>query len=200
MLTQDQIAEAATALFRAEADNRPTTPISVRFPDADIDDAYRISMAVTRLKLAAGRTVKGHKVGLTSKVMQELRGRASRLRADVRRLVRPRRRHRPARRMNHPLVEMELAFVLGDALDGGDVDAAAVRRATAVVRPCIEIIDNRQSGRGPRPLVDSIADAAGCGRVVLGGREVGLDDIDIRAVSGGLAINGEVRERAAPTR
>ena len=42
------------------------------YPDADVADAYRISMAVTELKVKAGRIVKGHKIGLTSKAMRSL--------------------------------------------------------------------------------------------------------------------------------
>ncbi|HEY1282195.1 MAG TPA: hypothetical protein VGF22_21120, partial [Acidimicrobiales bacterium] len=74
MLTDDQVVEAADALYQAEVDNKPTTPISIRYPDADIDDAYRISMAVTERKVSAGRIVKGHKIGLTSKAMRSLTG------------------------------------------------------------------------------------------------------------------------------
>src|SRR5437763_962764 len=74
MLTNDHVGAAARALFQAEAEQTPITPISEQYPDADIEDAYRISTAVTELKLKAGRLVKGHKIGLTSKAMRSLTG------------------------------------------------------------------------------------------------------------------------------
>jgi 2-oxo-hept-3-ene-1,7-dioate hydratase/2-keto-4-pentenoate hydratase len=97
-------------------------------------------------------------------------------------------------RMNHPLVEVEIAFVLGEDLTGPGVTAADVIRATDFVLPCIEIVDNRQITRGPRPLIDSIADAAGCGLVVLGGRPALLTDVDVRRIGASLSINGSVEE------
>src|SRR3546814_20400843 len=58
---------AAQALYDAEYDRAPIEAISATYPDADVEDAYRISMAVTELKVARGRTVKGHKIGLDRK-------------------------------------------------------------------------------------------------------------------------------------
>jgi 2-keto-4-pentenoate hydratase len=195
MLTDQQVAEAAQALHQAELDNVPITPISVTYPEADVEDAYRISTAVTDLKVKAGRIVKGHKIGLTSKAMRSLTGATEPdygtmfdnwfvLEGSV----------VSRSTMNRPLVEVELAFVLRDALPGPGVNAADVIRATDFVLPCIEIVDTRQQGRGPNMLVDSIADAAACGLVVLGGRPAKLTDLDIRRVGATLSINGTVEE------
>ena len=52
MLTAEQVAAAASALYRAELDNELITPISEQYPDADVEDAYRIALAVTELKVA----------------------------------------------------------------------------------------------------------------------------------------------------
>lgn len=64
--------------------------------------------------------------------------------------------------------------------------------ATDYILPAIEIVDSRYVGRGPNGLVDSIADAASCGLVVLGGNPRRLADLDIRLVSGCLVRNGDV--------
>src|SRR3954451_14006861 len=125
MLTNDQVTAAARALFHAEAEHAPIAPISEQYPDADIEDAYRISMAVTELKLEAGRLVKGHKIGLTSKAMRSLTGATEPdygtmfddwfvLEGST--LTRA--------TMNRPLVEVEVAFVLREALPGPGVNAA----------------------------------------------------------------------------
>ena len=71
-LTESDVASAAEALYQAELDNEPIAPISETYPTADITDAYAISQAVTDLKVAAGRVIKGHKIGLTSKAMRAL--------------------------------------------------------------------------------------------------------------------------------
>jgi 2-oxo-hept-3-ene-1,7-dioate hydratase len=195
MLTNDHVAAAAAALFQAEADNAPITPISEQYPDADIEDAYRISTAVTELKLKAGRIVKGHKIGLTSKAMRSLTGATE---PDYGTMFDDwfllEGSKVPRSTMNRPLVEVELAFVLREDLPGPGVNAADVIRATDFVLPCIEIVDTRQKGRGPTPLVDSVADAAACGRVILGGRPARLTDLDVRRVGATLSINGSVEE------
>jgi 2-keto-4-pentenoate hydratase len=195
VLTDEHVAAAAAALYRAELDDEPITPISETYPDADVADAYRISMAVTELKVKAGRVVKGHKIGLTSKAMRELLDAGEPdygtmfddwfvLEGGV----------VPRSRMNRPLVEVEVAFVLQSPLVGPGVNAVDVIRATDFVLPCIEVVDTRQTGRGPKPLVDSISDAAACGRVVLGGRPARLTDIDIRRIGASLSINGSIEQ------
>jgi len=195
MLTEAQIAECAKDLVEAEATGIWIEPISDRYEHAEIPDAYAIAMKVAELKLAAGRTIKGHKVGLTSKAMRSLTGATEPdygfmfdnwFVAEGSKISRS--------KMNRPLVEVELAFVLKAPLRGPSVNAADVIRATDFVLPSLEIVDNRYTGRGKKMLVDSIADAAACGAVVLGGRPVTLTDIDIRRVSASLLINGDIME------
>lgn len=194
-LTDDQRGAAARSLLDAEANRAPTDPVSVRFPDADVEDAYRISMAVTELKLALGRTIKGHKIGLTSKPMQRLVGTNEPdygslfddwfvLEGSIVDMA----------RLNRPLVEVEVAFVLGDTLSGRDNTAADVIRATDFILPAIEIVDSRYRGLGANPLVDSISDAASCGLVVLGSRPTLLTDLDVRREGAALYKNGIVEE------
>jgi 2-keto-4-pentenoate hydratase len=193
MLTDAQIQEAAEALLRAELDNAPT--VSERFPDATVEDAYRISIAVTDRKVGAGRIVKGHKIGLTSKAMRSLTGATE---PDYGTLFEnwfvPEGSTVSRSRMNRPLVEVELAFVLRAPLAGPAVTAADVIRATDFVLPSIEIVDSRYRGRGPNALVDSISDAASCGLVVLGGNPRRLTDIDVRTIGASLAVNGVIEE------
>jgi 2-keto-4-pentenoate hydratase len=185
----------AQALFTAEADVAPIEPFTITHPDADIEDAYRVAQLVTDLKVAAGRTVKGHKVGLTSKAMQQLTGASE---PDYGTItddwIVPEGSVVDMTRLNRPLVEVEIAFVLGRDLAGPSVNAADVIRATDFVLPAIEIVDSRYRGRGPKPLIDSIADAAWCGLVILGGRAARLADLDVRREGAALSKNGVVEE------
>ena len=195
MLNDKQIQEMAAGIWQAEQSGNWTTAVSRRFPDADVADAYRIGLAVRDLKLAAGHRVRGHKVGLTSRPMRELMNATE---PDYGFLY----DHWfelegasiPHARLNRPLVEMELAFVMGDELAGPGVNAADVIRATDFILPALEVVDTRFDSRGPNMLVDSIADAASCGFVVLGGNPLALGDLDVRRLSAALSINGEVME------
>lgn len=195
MLTPEQRTAMAHALVAAEADHAPIEPFTVTHPDADIEDAYRIAQLVTELKVAAGRTVKGHKVGLTSKAMQQFAGATE---PDYGSLTDdwfvPEGSTIDMTRLNRPLAEVEIAFVLGASLSGPGINAADVIRATEFVVPAIEIVDSRYNGRGPKALVDSVADAAWCGLVVLGGRPRRLSDLDLRLEGAALYKNGTVEE------
>ena len=194
-LTTGQHEAAAMGLYEAELTGRWVQPISAAHPDADLEDAYAIGAAVTRLKLAAGRTVKGHKVGLTSKAMRSINNATE---PDYGTMFDnwfvPEGSTVARSTMNRPLVEVEIAFVLKHDLRGPSVNAADVIRATDFVLPCLEIVDSRQSARGPNGLVDSIADAAACGFVVLGGNPRRLTDIDIRRIGATLFVNGEAEQ------
>src|SRR3546814_13600740 len=66
-------------------------------------------------------------------------------------------------------------------LTGTDNNAADVMRATDFILPAIEIVDTRYTGYGTNLLVDSVADAASCGLVVLGSRPMRHTELDLRA-------------------
>ena len=194
-LTEEQRREAAAALVHAENTREWCMPITLAYPDADIDDAYAIGQYVTDAKVAAGRVVKGHKVGLTSKAMRSTTGatepdygtlfdnwfldEGSKVSMGI---------------LNRPLVEVELVFVLKEDLGGPDVNAVDVIRATDFILPAIEVVDGRYSQSGAGGVIDSIADAASCGFVMVGGNPVHLTDVDIRHIGGALYLNGELEE------
>ena len=74
MLSAAERKGAAEALLAAARDHAVIPPISVTYPAAEVEDAYRISQAVAEAKLQAGAILKGHKIGLTSRPMQEAAG------------------------------------------------------------------------------------------------------------------------------
>ncbi|MFK7918506.1 MAG: 2-keto-4-pentenoate hydratase [Ilumatobacter sp.] len=194
-LTEAQQREVAEALVTAEDTKAWTEPLTLRYDDADIEDAYAVGQMVTDLKVANGRSVKGHKVGLTSKAMREVTGATEpdygtmfdNWFLDEGTQV-------SMSSMNKPFVEIELVFVLKENLGGQSVNTADVIRATDFVTPAIEVVDSRYGKRGKPGVIDSISDAASCGFVMLGGNAVSLNDIDVRHVGGALYKNGEVVE------
>jgi 2-oxo-hept-3-ene-1,7-dioate hydratase/2-keto-4-pentenoate hydratase len=193
-LTSGDVDKAAQALYEAEAGQVQIDPVSARYPGADLEDAYRIASAVTRLKLQAGRRIKGRKIGLTSKAMRSYAGAwepdygtlfDDMFLADGDEV--------PRHRMAGSLVELELAFILRSDLRGPGVNVADVVRAVDWVVPSIEVVYSRQRSL-PNLLVDSISDAAACGYAVLSGRPARIDSVDIRDIGATLSINGNIEE------
>ncbi|MEM9652473.1 MAG: 4-oxalocrotonate decarboxylase [Actinomycetota bacterium] len=194
-MTDEHRRAAAAALVEAELTRNWAEPITLTYDGADIEDAYAIGQYVTEAKVAAGRVIKGHKVGLTSKAMRSSTGatepdfgtifdnwfvdEGTRVSMTT---------------MNRPYAEIELVFVLKDRLGGSAVTPADVVRATDFVVPAVEVVDNRYSRDGLPGIVDSVADAASCGFVVLGGNPQELNQLDIRHVGGALYKNGEIEE------
>src|ERR1700742_1851473 len=70
VLTRDEIRLAAEQLHQAEKTRKQIRQLSLDHPGITIADAYAIQKAWIEIKLAEGRVVRGHKIGLTSKAMQ----------------------------------------------------------------------------------------------------------------------------------
>jgi len=188
---------AAEALAVAERERAPIEPPTESWPGLDAADAYAIQLLNARARADAGGTVRGHKVGLTSRAMQQMLG-----------VDEPDYGHLfddmfvvegdslEAAAFCHPRVEIEVAFVLGEAVAGPGVTVAEVLRKTAFVLPAIEVIDSRV--RDWRiTLPDTIADNASSARVVLGGKPTLLAGVDVRVLGGILRRRGEIVETGA---
>lgn len=194
MITESEIAAAAEALRAAEADQTPIRPLAEVYPDLDIEAAYAIQQANVAHRTAAGAQVKGHKVGLTSRAMQEALGVDE---PDFGHLLDDmfvfEDAEIPVAGLCAPRVEIEVAFVLSRPLAGPGVNAADVLRATELLLPSIEVIDSRIRDWNIR-LVDTVADNASAARIVLGGRPVRPYDVDLQAGGAVLHHNGTVAE------
>jgi 2-keto-4-pentenoate hydratase len=133
---------------------------------------------------------------ISSKVMQEMSGTTepdfSAMTDD---LFLPEDTPIPASDFFHPLVEVEIAFVMKAPLKGPGILPVDVLRATDFVLPAIEIVDFRVGPERGMTVVDTVADLAACGAAVLGANPRRPEDIDLRRVGGQLIINGEVREQ-----
>lgn len=185
--------QAAAALLEAERTRTPMPRLSDSYPGLEIADSYEIQRLVIAEKLKQGARVKGHKIGLTSRVMQQAAG-----------IDEPDFGHLldtmvlgceapiEAGQFLVPRVEVELAFILGRDLDEPDPTVTDVLAATGFVQPALEIIDSRTVT--PRKVTDTIADNSACGAIVLGGRPVRPLDVDLRWVSAVLYRNGSIEE------
>ena len=68
------VVELADALWQAEVERAPISPISELQQDLAVADAYAIQTHNVDRRVAAGAVVRGRKVGLTSRPMQQLLG------------------------------------------------------------------------------------------------------------------------------
>ena len=193
MLTDKERAHAADILMEAERTRTPALQLSKTFPHIEIEDSYAIQSETTRRKIAAGRRLIGHKVGLTSKAMQQ----SSQIdEPDYGHLLDDMMLQDGAK-IPHgnycvPRVEPELAFVLATPLKGPGIGLLDVLRATEYVVPAIEIIDARV--QNPRKITDTVADNGAAAGIVLGGRPVKPMDIDLRWVGAVFYRNSEIEE------
>jgi len=199
-LPADTIQALAQELYDARKSRVPVRQFSRRHPEMTIVDGYAVQREWVRLEQADGRVVKGRKIGLTSRAMQQ----ASQITepdyaplmddmflaqgTDI-----------AIERFIAPRIEVELAFILGRPLVGPDVSLFDVLAATDYVTPALEIIDARieqfdRDGLGMRKVVDTIADFAANAGIVLGGRPVRPDAVDLRWVGAMLFKNGVIEE------
>lgn len=168
MLDDAKRESAANRLLDAYRTRRPIEPLVDTYPRMDMKDAYAIQQIQVGAWRESGRTINGHKVGLTSKVMQrQMRVEQPDfgvLRDDM---FKSQEEQIDTTEFISPRIEPEVAFVLGRDLVGPGVDVQRAAGAVDFVLPALEIIDSRI--RDWRiSIMDTIADNASSGAVVLG--------------------------------
>lgn len=193
MLTDDQRRAAAKSLMQSNKTKIQGPRPSATYPDIEIEDSYAISSMVVNEKVAQGAKIVGHKIGLTSKAMQA----ASKidepdygyitddLLLNDGAVV-------PFENYCVPRVEPELTFILKEPLKGPGIGLIDVMRATEWVVPSIEIIDARVTE--PRKIYDTVADNGAYAGLVLGGRPMRPEDIDLRWVGAIFYRNSGIEE------
>ena len=186
------LAAAAAGLRDAERTRAPIAALTATYPELAVEDAYEIQLINIRQRLEDGGIIRGHKVGLTAQVMQEMLGVDEpdyghlvedmffSSEADVR-----------ADRFLQPRVEVEIAFRLQSPLVGPGITIDDVLAATEVVAPSIEIIDSRIAD-WKITLADTIADNASSAGVVIGPWLPLANTLHLDAVSVDLVKNGQV--------
>ncbi|MDP9847008.1 2-keto-4-pentenoate hydratase [Streptosporangium lutulentum] len=186
------LAGLAGRLSAARTKREPIPPLQDPDVPLTIDDAYAIQQHQLDQWIASGSRLLGHKVGLTSASMQRQLGVEQ---PDFGNLMDdmffPENVAIPARRFLQPRIEPEIAFVLSRPLRGPGVTVAEAIRAVEYVVPALELIDSRIAD-WKIGIVDTIADNASSGGVVLGSRPVRLDQIDLRLAGCVLHRNGEL--------
>ena len=197
-MEQTRIQALGDELYQAVLSREAVDPLTGRGEEITIDDAYHISLRMLERRVAAGASVIGKKIGVTSKAVQNM--------LNV---------HQPdfgyltndmvfssgevmpiSDRLIAPRAEGEIAFILKKDLAGPGVTNADVLAATECVMPCFEIVDSRIRD-WKIAIQDTVADNASCGLFVLGDQAVSPRSVDL--VTCGMVVekNGQVLSTGA---
>ncbi len=184
-MDKSKIEQLGNELYTALRSGKTIAPLTEREPEITIEDAYYISLQMLkRREQEDGEKVVGKKIGVTSKVVQEMLG-----------------VHQPdfgfltdamvydngadvpvAGNLIQPRAEAEIGFRLKADLQGPGVTEADVLAATECIMPCFEIVDSRIDNWQIK-IQDTVADNASCGVYVLGESEVDPKDFDLPNLS-----------------
>lgn len=189
--TPESLDEAARRLVEAARSGTPCAPVRDLIDATDVESAYAVQTRVTEQRLAAGATIVGRKIGLTSTAVQAQLGVDQPdfgvLFDDM---AFPAGATIPAGTFLQPRVEAEVAFVLGADLADGELDMDQVRAAVAEVRAALEICDSRIAG-WDITFGDTVADNASAGAYVLGDTSLTLDEVEPREVEMTMTTTGQ---------
>jgi 2-keto-4-pentenoate hydratase len=184
------IVAAAERLVAAAATGVPCSPVRDLIGNDDLAAAYAVQRRVVAHRKAAGATVVGRKIGLTSPSVQRQLGvdqpDLGVLFDDMEFIDGA---AIPCGALLQPRIEAEVAFVLGADLFDGPLDTAQVRGSIGYVLAALEICDSRIAS-WDISFGDTVADNASAGAYVLGAQRRTLDDVEPVDVVMSMAIDG----------
>jgi 2-oxopent-4-enoate/cis-2-oxohex-4-enoate hydratase len=177
-------------LYEAFVSRNAVAPLTSRGVDLSLDDAYRIQQRFLERRIAAGETVIGKKIGLTSRAVMTMLGVDQ---PDFGQLLSGMIYHDgdsiDTSSLIAPRAEGEIAFVMKRDLLGPGLTAADIMAATEGVMACFEIVDSRIANWKIK-IQDTVSDNASCGVFVLGDRLVDPRGLDLSTVGMALEMNG----------
>lgn len=195
-LTSEQRQQLGKELYEALNTEKTLSPLTERYENITIEDAYHISQAMLQARLNdTGEKVVGKKIGVTSAAVQEMLGV---FQPDFGFLtsameVKNKGECAIAGNLIQPRAEAEIAFLLKKDLQGPGVTEQDVLDATECVMPCFEIVDSRIHDWKIK-IQDTIADNASCGVYVIGDSKVdpkklSLPDLEVTVYKNGEQIS-----------
>nr|ACA01540.1 4-oxalocrotonate decarboxylase [Geobacillus stearothermophilus] len=185
----------AELLNEAEREKREVARITEEVPDLSAEEAYKIQEELIKIKTNSGHRIIGPKMGLTSQAkMAQMKVKEPIYGYLFDYMFVPSGGAIHMSELIHPKVEVEIAFILGEDLEGPHVTSTQVLSATKYVAPALEIIDSRYQDF-TFTLPDVIADNASSSRVVIGNTMTPIHSLktDLDLIGAALYINGELK-------
>lgn len=183
--------DLAQRLLRAERERAPIQPLSEVYPSLTAEQSYAIQTAWLQLKQTEGARVIGHKIGLTSKAMQQQLGVDQ---PDYGYLLDTMNvtsgSALAASQFIQARIEPEIAFWLAKDVRGPGITAEQVLAATRGVSASLELVDSRIAN-WRIALVDTIADNASSARMIVSEQVVPVEGLDLAQAETVLTRNGE---------
>ena len=169
------------------------------FPDAwkgklDLEQAYRVQLALLDMELAMGERQAGWKVGLTADAMREMFGGKEPVFGHLLESGSIPSGHTfKFSDLRNAMVENEILITMGEDLSGPDATPEDARRAISTIAPAFEIVELRGADMRvdmPLALTDNVAQRA----FVHGGPVALSPDLDFGTISAEVRVNGKVHE------
>jgi len=186
--------EIVEYLFAAEKDRREVVKVTEWYPDLSLKEAYAIQEKLIQKREKGGARRIGLKLGLTSKAKQEMMGVHEAiygyLTDDMLALE-----WEPLdfAQFIHPKAEPEIAFMIGEDLQGTNITAEDVLSVTRYVAPAIEIIDSRYVNF-KFTLADVVADNCSSSRFLIGSKWICAKTLNLAEIGMVMSKNGEVAQ------
>ncbi|TSI08712.1 2-keto-4-pentenoate hydratase [Lysinibacillus sp. BW-2-10] len=192
------IKKIADYLVAAEVEKREVVKVTAQLhPDLSVEEAYLVQQELVKMKLEEGRKIVGPKMGLTSKAKMTQMGVEEPIYGYVFDYMLINNGGKvPFSELIHPKVEAEIAFLIGEDIEGPGITGAQVLAKTQYVLPALEIIDSRYENFN-FTLPDVVADNASTSRVVFGTTPKTPDQFELDLVGATLSINGEIKDLGA---
>jgi 2-oxopent-4-enoate/cis-2-oxohex-4-enoate hydratase len=194
MLDKNKINQLSEELYQALRTQKTISPLTDRFADITIADAYHISLGMVNKRIDNdNEKIVGKKIGVTSKPVQDMLGV---FQPDFGFLTNIMQYPSGAEvsiasTMIQPRAEAEIAFRLRHDLVGPGITEADVLAATEAIIPCFEIVDSRIDDWKIK-IQDTVADNASCGVFVLGDKAVDPHDFDLPNLKVVVKKNGQL--------
>ena len=189
--------EAARFLWNERQAGRPFVPIPEPHTPHLLEDAYAIQAAFQQLLTETHGPIVGHKIALTTPVMQKMVGFDEPIAAAI---MEKTVHHTPAQvhlsDFGRLGVECEIAVQIAHDLpaDRAPYTRDSVAEAIGAVMPAFELVDDRHADytKIADNILTLLADNAWNGGIVLGSPLTDWQPLDLAAIHGTMRINGEV--------
>ena len=184
--------EPAKRLIEAAENRVATTALTDSDANLNVASAYDIQAEVVQARLDRGHVVVGAKLGLTSvakqkqmNVSEPLYGwLTSDMQIDTEASLR-------CNDFIQPRCEPEIAFLLGNDLNGAHISAVHVLAATQYIFAAVDVLDSRFAGYS-FTLPDVAADNSSSAGFSLGGTAINPEGLNLRTLGCAFEKNGQL--------